>query len=277
MPEGDTIHRAARRLVSALARRPLLAVDSTVPKVAQANLQGRMIERIEARGKNLLMHFDDGRVLYTHMKMTGSWHIYRDHDRWQKPSRWAKVILHTDAFTAVCFNAPVVELLTPGALKRHPVLSTLGPDLLDEHFDWPRVARRLGPFGHHPIGEVLLMQQVACGIGNVYKSETLFLCRRNPFAPLSSFALADVAAIYDQARRLMLQNMGGGMRDTRRRDGGRYWVYGRAGERCRKCGTGIRMRRQGASGRSTYFCPSCQPEAPTRSLEPPVGGALTEP
>ncbi|MEM7678855.1 MAG: zinc finger domain-containing protein, partial [Myxococcota bacterium] len=98
----------------------------------------------------------------------------------------------------------------------------------------------------------------ACGIGNVYKSETLFLCQRDPFCRLDTLASSEVQAIYVRARELMQQNMGGGMRDTRRREGGRYWVYGRSGELCRKCGTRVSMRRQGANGRSTYFCPACQ-------------------
>lgn len=258
MPEGDTIHRAARTLRAALIDQQIVAVQSTVSAVARGHLDGQIIERVEARGKNLLMHFDDGRVLYTHMKMTGSWHVYRDRDRWRKPPKWAKVILHTEKLMAVCFNAPVVELLSPLAMKRHRFLSALGPDLLDESFDWAQVAGRLKGHGHAPLGEVLLMQQIACGIGNVYKSETLFLCKQDPFARLETLGVDEVQAIYMRARVLMMQNMGGGMRDTRRRDGGRYWVYGRSGELCRKCGTRVQMRRQGANGRSTYYCSTCQ-------------------
>ena len=258
MPEGDTIHRAARRLRAALVDHPLREVHSPIPAVADAALVGQTIVRVEARGKNLLMHFSDGRALYTHMKMTGSWHVYRERDPWRKPPRWAKVILHTDSLMAVCFNAPVVQLLSPVGLKRHPVLAALGPDLLDPGFRFEDVARRLKPFARVPIGEVLLRQQIACGIGNVYKSETLFLCEQDPFLPLERIEPGRVAEIYARARTLMTQNMGGGMRDTRRREGGRYWVYGRAGELCRKCGTRVQMRRQGDSGRSTYFCRSCQ-------------------
>ena len=261
MPEGDTIHRAARRLTAALAHQPLRDVFSTVPAVASGRLVGHAIERVEARGKNLLMHFDDGRVLYTHMRMTGSWHVYRERDRWRKPPRWAKVILHTDALMAVCFNAPVVELLSPLGLERHRFLSGLGPDLLDPDFDWSMVAarlKRIPSIGAVPLGELLLNQQVACGVGNVYKSETLFLSAQDPFVATSSLSSQRLREIYERAQKLMRQNMGGGMRDTRRRDGGRYWVYGRSGQRCRKCDTVIAMRRQGASGRSTYFCRSCQ-------------------
>ncbi len=258
MPEGDTIHRAARRLRAALVDHPLREVYSPLPAIAGAALVGQAIVRVEARGKNLLMHFSDGRALYTHMKMTGAWHVYRERDRWRKPPRWAKVILHTDALMAVCFNAPVVQLLSAVGLKRHPVLARLGPDLLDPGFRFADVAPRLRPFAPVPIGEVLLHQQIACGIGNVYKSETLFLCEQDPFVCLEAIDRERVAQIYDRARTLMAQNMGGGMRDTRRREGGRYWVYGRAGELCRKCGTRVEMRRQGDSGRSTYFCRSCQ-------------------
>ena len=268
MPEGDTIHRAARRLRAAMVDQPIRSVHSTVAAVAEARLAGHTIESVQARGKNLLMHFDDGRVLYTHMKMTGSWHVYRDRERWAKPPRQAKVILHTDALMAVCFNAPVIELLSPLGLKRHRRLSALGPDLLDPRFEWNEVERRLARWGPTPLGEVLLAQEVACGIGNVYKSETLFLCQISPFVPLRDVPPGQVRTIYDRARALMAQNMGGGMRDTRRRDGGRYWVYGRRGEQCRKCATPIEMRRQGASGRSTYFCRACQ--AVTYQKTPPA-------
>ncbi|MEM7676004.1 MAG: DNA-formamidopyrimidine glycosylase family protein, partial [Myxococcota bacterium] len=150
MPEGDTIHRAARTLRAALLDQKVVAVHSTVDAVTRGQLDGRTVERIEARGKNLLMHFDDGRVLYTHMKMTGSWHVYRDRDKWRKPPRQAKVVLHTEKRMAVCFNAPVVELLSALAVKRHRFLSTLGPDMLDETFDWPEIARRLRGHGHAP-------------------------------------------------------------------------------------------------------------------------------
>ena len=258
MPEGDTIHRAARSLRAALGGQRIRDVHSTVPAVSQARLSGHNVSRVEARGKNLLIHFDDGRALYTHMKMTGSWHVYRDRERWAKPPRRAKVILHTDRIMAVCFNAPVIEVLTPLGLKRHPVLSTLGPDLLDPGFNWNHVARRLAQYGTISIGEALLMQRIACGIGNVYKSETLFLCGQDPFAQLDTLDANTVRALYDEARKLMNQNMGHGMRDTRRKEGGRYWVYGRSGEQCRRCATKIGMRRQGAHGRSTYFCPRCQ-------------------
>lgn len=258
MPEGDTIHRTARTLHRALAHQPIRSVHATVAAVREAKLVGRAVERTEARGKNLLVFFDDGRILYSHMKMTGSWHVYRDHDRWAKPPRWAKVVLHTDAVIAVCFNAPVIEVLTPFALRGHPILSTLGPDLLAEAHDWPQIAERLARHLDAPVGEALLNQRIACGIGNVYKSETLFLCQQNPFIRLGDIEAASIEVIYSQARRLMQQNMGSGLRDTRRRDGGRYWVYGRAKDACRKCGTPIQMRRQGRHGRSTYFCPACQ-------------------
>ena len=265
MPEGDTIYRTAGRLRAALVGHPLHSVSSTVAAVAEAALAGRVVSEVEARGKNLLMHFDDGRVLYTHMKMTGSWHVYRESDRWAKPSRWAKLILRTEAALAVCFNAPVIELLTPLALKRHRFLSALGPDLLSPSFDFDEVFRRARRQPHLSLGEALLSQRIACGIGNVYKSETLFLCRQSPFVRLADTPQEGLQTVYDEARRLMQQNLGGGMRDTRRRDGGRYWVYGRSGQRCRKCGASIQMRRQGDTGRSTYFCPSCQGVDLTRS------------
>src|ERR1041384_1348710 len=130
MPEGDTIFRAARTLGKVLGGKAVTAFHSSLPKLADATLVGHRVVRVEPRGKNLLIHFDDERALYTHMRMTGSWHVYRPGETWQKPERQAKAVIETADMVAVCFNAPVVELFSASELERHPVLRRLGPDLL---------------------------------------------------------------------------------------------------------------------------------------------------
>ena len=262
MPEGDTIHRAARTLDLALAGQTISAVDSPLPQIASADLEGVSITKVEARGKNLLVLFGDGRVLHTHMRMSGSWHIYRPGERWQRPRRQARIVLTTADFVAVCFDAPVVRLLRAGAAARDPKLGALGPDVLAEDFDRAEARRRILALGGVEIGEGLLRQSSVAGIGNVYKSETLFLCGVDPFAPAGSLSERDVDHLLDTARRLMAANLRGSARTTRpslsRRTRERTWVYGRRGRPCRRCGTEIRMRRQGTDMRSTYWCPSCQ-------------------
>ena len=261
MPEGDTIWRAARTLHRALAGQSLTGVRSTVAAVENAGLAGRTIEAVESRGKNLLVRLDDGRVLYTHMRMTGSWHVYRPGEAWQRPTRQARVVLETARFVAVCFNAPVIEVLTDGALRRHRALSRLGPDLLAPDFDSREARRRLREGEADAIGEALLRQSALAGVGNLYKSETLFLSGVNPFVPVRELSDDDLDRVISKARALMSANL------SRRSPSGRTlagserpWVYRRRGRPCRRCGTLIRMRRQGEDGRSTYWCPTCQPE-----------------
>lgn len=242
-----------------------MSVRSSLPKVERAlsRLAGRRIDRVEARGKNLLVFFDGGAVLETHMGMTGSWHIYRPGERWRKPAHLARAVLETDAFVAVCFQAPVVELLTERELARHRTLSTLGPDILSPGFDAGEALRRLRALGDTPIGEALLVQSAVAGIGNIYKSEALFAARTDPFAAVSSLGDEALEALLATARRQMSANLGPGTRRTRTTLGGpRFRVYRRSGQACPTCGETIRMRRQGAQGRSTYWCPGCQKVAP---------------
>ncbi|HEX7127316.1 MAG TPA: DNA-formamidopyrimidine glycosylase family protein [Thermodesulfobacteriota bacterium] len=269
MPEGDTIFRTAEVLRAALAGKTVAAVRSPLPHLAGAGLAGRRVTAVEPRGKHLLVRFDDGRVLHSHMRMTGSWHVYRPGEPWRKPAARARVVLETaggadaEPLVAVCFDAPVVELLSAAGARRHRALASLGEDLLADDFD-PEAARRaLRHLGELPVGEAVMVQQAIAGVGNIYKSETLFLCRVDPFAPVGSLSDEDLDRIIAKARSLLVANRRGYPRRTvpRGRGPGRLWVYGRSGEPCAICGTAIRMRRQGAAGRSTYWCPACQPPA----------------
>jgi len=271
VPEGDTILRAARTMHRALAGRRVAAARAPMLPGAGESLAGRTVAGVAARGKNLLVHFDDGSALRTHMRMTGSWHLYRPGERWRKPGSLARVVLETDAWVAVCFSAPVVELLRAGEAERHEALSSLGPDILGETFDYAEAVRRLLALGETPLGEAVLAQRAVAGIGNIYKSETLFLVREDPFAPVGSVDEKRLARLLARARELMRSALGPTPRATRptmsrsRDPGARTWVYRREGRPCRRCGTEIRMRRQGLDRRSTYWCPKCQ--APGRGTE----------
>lgn len=261
MPEGDTLHRTATGLGRVLTGRTVTGFRSAVSLAARRGqgLEGTRIEAVEAVGKHLLVRFSDGRTLRTHLRMTGSWHLYRPGERWQKPERLARVVIETENAVAVCFNAPEVEVLTGAAAEHGGAAGEVGPDILDPEVDLGEVVAAWRSRPDHPVGVTLMRQHLASGIGNVYKSEVLFLCGVDPFAPTGTLrdeVLLEVARV---ARREMSANLGPGLRTTRPgRSGSRYWVYKRSGRPCLRCGTRVRMRRQGSDARSTYYCPRCQ-------------------
>jgi len=249
MPEGDVLFRTAATLQKWLAGREVTAATSTA-----APMVGRTVEKVEANGKHLLMRFDSGHVLHTHLRMSGSWHVYRAGERWQRPPRQAKVAVTCGERVAVCFNAPVVELLAPGGEASHPSLSGLGPDILDQPPDLEEIRRRAR--ARPPataLGELLLDQRVVAGIGNIWRCETLFLERQSPWASVSTLTDVELAALMTTAHRIMRRSLAPfvGRQQS--------WVYRRSGRPCRRCGTGIRSRAQGEQARTAYWCPSCQP------------------
>lgn len=219
---------------------------------------GRVVEAVEARGKHLLVRFDDGRTLHTHLRMEGSWHIYRPGEAWRKPSWRARAVIETGEWVAVCFDASICEVLAAG--HEPALVRRLGPDLLADDPDLEEVIRRTREHPGLTIGEALMRQHIVSGIGNVYKSETLFLTRVSPLARIEDLSNETLHAVLSEARRLMARNLGGSPRVTRRRFGrDRFWVYGRSGQRCFECGHLICVTRQGEDARSTYHCPQCQP------------------
>jgi endonuclease VIII len=275
MPEGDTIFRAARALHRALAGGVVTAFESQLPALNRidddAPLTGRTIERVTAAGKHLLMHFSGDLVLRTHMRMNGSWHIYRPGERWQRARRDMRIRISTDTFEAVGFNIPVAEFTSSRALSKHNELRRLGADLLSDDFRVGDVVQRIGERATIPIADALLNQRVVAGLGNVYKSEVLFMCRVNPFTLVRDVGEDKLEAIVDTARRVLRANVSetlapmttySGFRQTTGRASPheRLWVYGRARLPCRRCGTPVCVRKQGLDARLTYWCPACQPE-----------------
>ncbi len=260
MPEGDTIYRTAVALRPALEGRTIADVQLRDRQFEPHHLAGATVSSVEARGKHLLMHLGHGGALHSHMGMNGSWHIYRRGETWRKPTHFAALVLAVDELDVICFSPKLLELLSADQLRHHAHLRRLGPDLLAAEFDVPAAVARFRARDELPLGEAVMNQTIVCGIGNVYKSDLLFLLGLDPFAPVRAFSDDELAALVDRARRLMQRNLSGASRQTRfRGDGQRLWAYGRSGEACYKCGATIRLRRQGDAGRTTCWCPQCQP------------------
>lgn len=264
MPEGDTIHRAAARLRPALAGRPLRAFRA--PRVPRPHPRpGPLVDRVDAVGKHLLVRFGDGWVLDTHLRMTGSWHLYRTGERWRQPAHLARAVIEVDGWVAVCFSAPVVRLshdgVRSGGPPAVPALGHLGPDLCRTDVDLDEVVRRMAaiPEPGTAVAEVLLDQRVAAGVGNVFKSEVLFACRVDPFVVIDRVDHATRRRLAATAARMLQANLGPGPRTTAPGPPGSLAVYGRQRQPCPRCGSPVRMTRRGPLARSTYWCPTCQP------------------
>jgi len=275
VPEGDTLFRAARALDRALAGRTVTRFESVFPALMRVNedapLAGRTVEKVTAAGKHLLIQFSGALVLRTHMRMSGSWHLYRPGEAWRRPARDYRIVVETDEFIAVAFNLPVAEFLAGRALARQRDLRALGPDLLGDTFDVAAALARLRARNAETIEVALLDQRAVAGIGNIYKSETLFASRVHPLTPVAALSDEQLTRILGTARRLMQANVAPGtpaaivtypgLRTMSARadhsDG--MWVYGRAGRPCRRCGTPIARAKTGPHVRSTYWCPHCQP------------------
>lgn len=277
MPEGDAIFRTARTLHRALAGKTIVRFESVFPKLTRvhqdAPVTGRTVESVTAAGKHVLMRFSGDLMLRTHMRMNGSWHLYRPGERWRRPRRDMRIVVVTDDFEAVAFTVPVAEFLDSRAEARQDDLRHMGPDLLAPAFDEDEALGRAREHDAEEIADVLLNQRVVAGIGNIYKCETLFLCSVSPFARTRALSDDTIRALFRTGRKYLRANVhkraGGivtyaGFR-RERGEGGRHYVYGRRGRPCRNCGTPIQLRTQGPHARLTYWCPTCQNQ---RTLEP---------
>jgi endonuclease-8 len=262
VPEGDTVWRTAQHLDRALSGSTLLATDFRVPAHATVDLSGRTVVATIARGKHLLTRIGDGDeavTLHTHLKMEGSWHLYREGTRWRRPAHTARVVLRTAEWTAVGFSLGVTEILSRA--EEDSVVGHLGPDLLGPDWDLAEALRRLRTDPGRSVGEAILDQRNLAGIGNMYKAELCFLLGVDPWLPVRD--VPDLAALVRQAKRVLEVNKQRTAQtttgDTRR--GRQLWVYRRDRQPCRRCGTPVRVAMQGPDGqeRATYWCPHCQP------------------
>jgi endonuclease-8 len=273
VPEGDTLFRTAAGLRPYLVGRTVTGARTNgpgpVPQVAR--IVGHEIAAVEALGKNLLIRFDNGLEIRTHLRMNGSWHRYRPGERWRRPRSRARLVIEVPGAVAVCFDAPVVELLERRAEAEHPSLGALGPDLLGPDFNGQAAVRRLRDPARATtaIGEALIDQRAMAGIGNVYKNEILWIERVSPFIAVSDLSDEVLARLVATGRRLLLANVTPGRGAERvttsgdPRAPGPLYVYGRRGRPCRRCRTPIASTHQGRDiPRTTYWCPACQDGRP---------------
>ncbi|MFI6894241.1 DNA-formamidopyrimidine glycosylase family protein [Streptomyces sp. NPDC050256] len=271
MPEGDTVLQTAKRLHSALAGQVLTRSDLRVPRFATADLTGRTVLGVSARGKHLLTRVEGGLTLHSHLRMDGAWRVYAPDERWRGgPSHQIRAILANATHTAVGYRLPVLELLR--TKDEEQAVGHLGPDLLGPDWNADTALRNLLADPARPLGEALLDQRNLAGIGNIYKCELCFLARATPWLPVGRLPEPTAALLVTTAKQLLEANRDRPIRTTTvgalprtaaapaprdRRTGQNLWVYGRTHRPCLRCGTAIRLAEQDT--RPTYWCPHCQP------------------
>jgi endonuclease-8 len=279
MPEGDTIYRAARTLNRALAGLTVTRFETHLAQLAafdrRAPIAGRSVVGAHARGKHLLLELSGDVILRTHLRMHGSWHLYRPGERWRAPRSEARIVLTTAEWLAIAFSVNDAELIAHDELERHTRVTALGPDLLSPTFDAAEARRRLRATPARHIAEAILRQQSMAGLGNVFKSEVLFICEVYPFASVNDVTDADLDRLIERSRVLIGLNVndhsiaggprGGRMTTGRLNPRERLWVYGRSGAPCLRCGTIIESVME-TDGRRTYWCPRCQVSRTERRL-----------
>ena len=270
MPEGDTIHSAARRVGAALVGKPIVSIEAPQPRhrhdALPDRLAGRAVRRVDAHGKHLFLRFDGDLTVHSHLRMGGSWRVYRRGERWRRAPHRAWLVIRTPDAEVVQFDGPVLELLTEGRTRFDQRLAALGPDILAEVFDERGFLGRLREDDPtRAIGDALLDQRNVAGVGNIWKSEGCFLAGIDPWRPVGEVSDAEALDVVRAARPLMQRSVERGGRPVTWRPerrfvghGSQTWVYGRGGLPCRRCATGIRSRGQGDDNRTTYWCPSCQ-------------------
>ncbi|MDQ1410521.1 MAG: endonuclease [Acidobacteriaceae bacterium] len=275
MPEGHTIYRAARTLDLALAGQTITSFESALPHLSRVEVDhgvvGRIVEKVAAQGKWLLMYFSGELILLSHMRMSGSWHIYRPGETWKRWRYDMRVVLGTPKILAVAFNVPIAEFHTAASLTRREGFKSVGPSTLAENLDESEGIARLRAHPDLEIGVSLLTQSLVSGIGNVFKSEICFACGINPFRTVSDLTDDDLKCVVSKARKFMLANVTEASGDKittyvpmcrttgRASVWERLWVYKRTGEPCRRCRGAIVSRKQGLDARTSFWCPRCQP------------------
>ena len=272
MPEGDTVHKVADRMRPGLEKRALTRVWLRDRGVVEP-LTGATVSELAVKGKHFLVCIEQSHVVHVHLGMRGRWHAYDAGAPWQLPRQLASLELATDERRFVCFRAARAELLRRADVATHPGLSRLGPDLAVGPVDYLDVVRRARRAEPRTVSDLLLDQRVACGLGNEYKSELLFLEGVHPRTQTDVVRDETLERLYRRGHELLSANLGPWRRTTRERELARVaagervpaeerlWAYGRAGLPCHRCGARIAVARMGDAARPTYWCRRCQPEA----------------
>lgn len=257
MPEGDTVWRTANSLREALDRRVLTACDVRVPRYATVDFTGHRVDGVHSFGKHLVIEVAD-KVIHSHLKMEGAWHVYLPDTRWRRPTHQARIVLRNDQRTAVGFELGVVEILD----SVEEAVGYLGPDLLGPDWDAARAVQNLQSDPDRPIGLALLDQRNLAGLGNVYRNEILFLRGVDPRTRVAD--AGNIAKMVDLSHRTIEanKNRNGRTFTGDLRAGRHFWVYGREGKECRRCTTTVQFGLLGDNPleeRQIYWCPRCQP------------------
>lgn len=262
MPEGDTVFLTGHRLDEALAGKTLLRGELRHPRLSTHDLAGRTVLGVATVGKHLFTRFSGDLSLHSHLRMDGSWHLYRPGEKWRRPGHQVRAVFEVDDRAAIGFALHDLELLPTAQEDR--LVGHLGPDLLAVDWDDAHAAeavRRLSAVPHRELGPALLDQRVMAGVGNLYKSEVCFLLGASPWAPVS---VIDPVEAVRLSRKLLLANAWHPEQSTTGElgRGRQHWVFERGGRPCRRCGSRIQVGRQGDDylARVAYWCPGCQPK-----------------
>ncbi len=263
MVDGEGTHRAAAAVRTALVGRAVTRFDAPF-LVGPEPAVGRIVERVESRGKQLWIVFDDGLVLHSNLRLSGTWHVYRHGERWRRPGSQVRAEVHTADWIAVCFAAQSIETYREFDRSRHPGFGPHGPDLSRSDADLDESINRLYHYADQmaPVCDALLDQHVASGIGNVYRCEVLWACEVYPFAPVAVLDADDCAHLITSAAALLRSKLRHSPRVAARviQPGsfvrGDLAVYGRNGQRCARCGDTVEV--DDSSSRLVYWCPGCQ-------------------
>ena len=271
MPEGDTIASAAKRIRAAVIGKPIESVETLHPRFAMdrwgEKLAGRDVRAVDTHGKNLLLRFDGGLTVYSHLRMGGWWGVSRRGERWRRSPRRAWFVIRTPDHEIVQFDGPILELMTDGRSRTDHRLAALGPDILaPDGFDERAFLRNLRSDDQtRGIGDALLNQRIVAGMGTIWKAEGCFIAGIDPWRKVSDVSDEEVLSITAAARPLMQMSVqNNGRPDTWRPEvpprgrENRFWVFNRAGLPCRRCDTLILQRGQGDDNRRTFWCTECQ-------------------
>ena len=257
MPEGDTIHRAARRIAAALEGKVPERIETPSPRHGldqwPEKLAGRALGSVDAHGKHLFLRFEGGLTLHSHLRMTGRWSVRREGTSRRGAMRHAWLVLAAGGWEAVQYGGPVLELMSDARARTDPRLAGLGPDVIGESFDEPLFLQRLREDDPtRPIGDALLDQRTIAGIGNMWKAECCWAAELDPWRETAGVSDSQVLAAVAFAREEMTRSA---FDSNHPRP---HAVYRQNGRPCPRCGTPIQVAGQWENNRATYWCPGCQ-------------------